>query len=561
MNIRTRFLLVVFLIPVILVGSVAAMSALVIIPEYSRVESAEVVDEMSHVETLLYYMLDSLDTTNWDWSSWDDMYSYMADGAPDFIGSNYVNGTFIDSEINIMVIVDTAGEIVFGRYYDLDTEEEMPFPDDLIGLIADNSLVNTSGFLVLDDLVLMYSSRHILTSLDEGPSMGSHLMAKVLDDEFADKLSFLSRNDVQFMLSDEPQETGLVLRTKASDYLTASKLIEDVTDTNLLSLFLRYDRSAFSKGTSNLWGLLIYLGAFGIVFILLAHYLTDRLVLSRLSALSDNLETMVENTDLSMRLPPEGTDEIGLVSSNVNKLLGSLEESRAKELSQRDLTEEIRKNHYSDLIDSVKNISDLLNYEIVRPLNSLRNVAFVLREEDNLQLAEIIESSLMNADKSLYELSNLTFMGELRRTVTDVNEIIGAAVHRILMPNNITVNVESSNEFIVQQLDASKMTRVYENVIKNAVESMPGGGLLSIIVKSSENEISVSINDTGRGMSEEELGDLFQPFYTNKENAIGFGLVYARQVIEAHSGSITISSEKGKGTSVTVTIPRVSSHE
>jgi signal transduction histidine kinase len=561
MNIRTRFHLIVFLIPVILVGSIAAMSALVIIPEYSRVESAEVVDEMSHVENLLYYMLDSLDTTNWDWSSWDDMYVYMADRDPGFIDSNYVNGTFIDSEINIMVIVDTSGEVVFGRYYDLETEEEVSFPGDLVGLIADNSLVNTSGFLVLDDLFLMYSSRHILTSFDEGPSMGSHLMAKVLNDEFATQLSFLSRNDVQFMVSAEPQEAGLVVRTKDDNYLTASKLIEDVTDTQLLSLFLRFDRSAFSKGTSNLWGLLIYLGAFGIFFIAVSHYITDKLVLIRLSNLSVNLEEMVENPDLSMRLPPEGTDEIGLVSSNVNKFLGSLEEARDKELSQRDLTEETRKNHYNDLIDSVKNISDLLNYEIVRPLNSLRNVAFVLREENNVQLAEIIESSLRNADKSLHELSNLTFMGELRRIVTDVNEIIGAAVHRTLMPNNITVKTESSEEFIVQQLDASKMTRVYENIIKNAVESMPGGGVLSINVVSSENEISVSINDTGRGMSEEELADLFQPFYTNKENAIGFGLVYARQVIEAHSGSITISSEKGKGTSVTVTIPRISSHE
>jgi signal transduction histidine kinase len=489
------------------------------------------------------------------------MYDYMADGDPGFIESNYVNGTFIDSEINIMVMAEASGEVVFGMYFDLVTEEVLPLPGGLVDLIADNSLVNTSGFLVLDDLILMYSSRHILTSLDEGPSRGSHLMTKVLDDEFAVKFSGLTQNDVQLMVSDEPQEAVLVIKTNTGDIIIASKLIEDVTGTNLLSVLLRYDRSAFSKGIDNLWGLLIYLGAFGIVFIFLAHYLTDRLVLSRLSALSDNLEEMVENTDLRMRLPPEGTDEIGLVSSNVNKLLGSLEEAREKELSQRDLTEEIRKNHYSDLIDSVKNISDLLNYEIVRPLNSLRNVAFVLREEDNLQLAQIIESSLKNADKSLYELSNLTFMGELRRTVTDVNEIIGAAVHHTLMPNNITVNVESSNEFIVQQLDASKMTRVYENIIKNAVESMPGGGVLSINVVSSENEISVSINDTGRGMSEEELGDLFQPFYTNKENAIGFGLVYARQVVEAHSGSITISSEKGKGTSVTVTIPRISSHE
>ena len=561
MNIRTRFQLVVFLIPVILVGSVGAMSALIIIPEYSRMESAEVLDEMLHVENLLNYMLDSLHMVNWDWSSWDDMHDYMVDEDPGFIESNYVNGTFIDSEINIMVIADTSGEIVFSRYFDLITEEETQFPDDFVDLITDNSLVNSSGFLVFDDLILMYSSRHILTSYDEGASRGSHLMAKVLDDELAVQLSHLSRNDVQFMVSDEPQEVGLVVRTKDEDYITVSRLIEDVTDTHLFSLFLRYDRSLFVKGTESLWGLLIYLGLFGIVFIGITHYLTDKLVINRLSALSDNLEEMLDNADFSMRLPPEGTDEIGLVSSNANKLLERLEEAREKELSQRDRIEEIRKNHYSDLIDSVKNISNLLNYEIVRPLNSLRNVAFVLREEDNIQLAEIIESSLKNADKSLYELSNLTFMGELRRTVIDINEIIGAAIHRAQIPNNITIKKESSEEFIVQQLDGSKMTRVYENIIKNAVESMPGGGVMSSRVTSSENEIAVSINDTGKGMSKEELGDLFQPFYTNKKNAIGFGLVYARQVVEAHSGAIRISSEKGKGTSVTITVPRISSLE
>ena len=105
------------------------------------------------------------------------------------------------------------------------------------------------------------------------------------------------------------------------------------------------------------------------------------------------------------------------------------------------------------------------------------------------------------------------------------------------------------------------MTRVYENLIKNAAESMPGGGVLLIRLKSTENEIVVSINDTGKGMSDEELGELFKPFYTSKKNTIGFGLVYAKQVVEAHSGSIRISSEKGKGTSVIVTVPRISTVE
>jgi len=560
-NIRTRFQLVVLLVPLILVGSVAAISALIIIPEYSRVEGVRVTEEMGHVEVLLGYMLDSLSTTNWDWSSWDDMYDYMVDQDQGFIDSNYVNGTFIDSEINIMVIADTSGDIVFSGYYDLVTGEKLSLPDDLIDLIADNSLVNSSGFLVLDDMLLMYSSRHVYTSYDEGPSRGSHLMAKVLDDELEDQLSHLSQNDVQFMLNDEPQEVGLVIRTKTEDQLTASKLIEDVKGTNLLSLFLRYDRSVFSKGINNLWGLLAYLTVFGIMFVGITHYLTDKLVINRLSTLSSNLADMVDDTDFGRRLPDEGTDEIGILSNFVNELLESLEEARENELSQRDMIEETRQRHYSDLINSVKNISNLLNYEIIRPLNALRNVAFVLREEENIQLAEIIESSLKNADQSLYTLSNLTYMGELRRTVTDVNEVIDSAIQRTPIPKNITVKKESSEEFIVQQLDGSKMTRVYENLIKNAAESMPGGGVLLIRLKSTENEIVVSINDTGKGMSDEELGELFKPFYTSKKNTIGFGLVYAKQVVEAHSGSIRISSEKGKGTSVIVTVPRISTVE
>ncbi|MBC8463099.1 hypothetical protein H8D76_01950, partial [Candidatus Bathyarchaeota archaeon] len=174
MNIRTRFQLVVILIPVILVGSIGAISAFVIIPEYSRVESADVLDEMSHIENLLNYMLVSLHTVNWDWSSWDNLYDYMVDEDPGFIESNYVDGTFIDSGINIMVITDTSGEIMFGRYFDLVTEDEVPFPGELIDLITDNSLLNSSGFLFFEDLFLMYSCRHVLNSYDEGPSRGSH---------------------------------------------------------------------------------------------------------------------------------------------------------------------------------------------------------------------------------------------------------------------------------------------------------------------------------------------------------------------------------------------------
>ncbi len=85
---------------------------------------------------------------------------------------------------------------------------------------------------------------------------------------------------------------------------------------------------------------------------------------------------------------------------------------------------------------------------------------------------------------------------------------------------------------------------------------MPRGGTMVIDTKQGEDGVSINIRDTGTGMSYEEQENLFKPFYTNKKNAIGFGLVYAKQVIEAHGGSISIVSEKGQGTTVSIHIPR-----
>lgn len=561
MNIRTSFQFVVFLIPVLLVGSIGVIGALVIIPEYSQVESTRVQEEMAHVENLLDYMLNSIDTMNWDWASWDDMYNFVEDETPSFIESNYVNGTFIDSEINIIVLTDISGDIVFSKYIDLNTEEILPIPDYLIDQITDNEMVNSSGFLVFDDLLLMFSSRHVLTSKDEGPSRGSHFMARVMDDDLTDTLSYLSHNDVKLMLSEEPQEMGVIINNINDTHLSATKLIEDVTETNRLSLFLTYNRVMFVKGTNSLWSLLIYLGLFGIVFIGITHYLTDKLVLNRLSSLSTNLEKMVEKTDFRKRLPDEGTDEIGIVSSNVNTLLGTIEEVREKELSQRDRIEEIRKNHYSDLIDNVKSLTNLLSYDVIKPLNAIKSVAHVLRNEKNIELAVIIEDNIKITEKTLSELSILTNLSKLRRTLTDVNEVIDSAIQDVQIPNNITVKIQSSDAFIVQDLDGAKMIRVFENIIKNAVESMPGGGVLTVTVSGSEKEVAVCIYDTGIGMSESEMEGLFRPFYTNKSDGIGFGLVYAKQVVEAHFGSINIMSEVGKGTSVSVVIPYFSTSE
>ena len=104
MNIRTKFQLVVLIIPVLLISSIAGYCYFVLIPEYSAIEVSRVEDRMNQVQAIYGYMVENLDTVNWDWASWDDMYNYVGDPDKSFIDSNYVPGAFIDNKIHIMLI-------------------------------------------------------------------------------------------------------------------------------------------------------------------------------------------------------------------------------------------------------------------------------------------------------------------------------------------------------------------------------------------------------------------------------------------------------------------------
>jgi signal transduction histidine kinase len=84
---------------------------------------------------------------------------------------------------------------------------------------------------------------------------------------------------------------------------------------------------------------------------------------------------------------------------------------------------------------------------------------------------------------------------------------------------------------------------------------MPDGGTLTITSKALDDSVVITFTDTGVGMSEETLSKLGSPLFTTKAKGMGFGLPICRRMLEAHGGSLSVESEVGKGTTVTVTIP------
>ena len=556
MNIRTKFQLVVLLIPVLLISSIAGYCYLVLIPEYRQVEVSRVVDKMDHVRDIYEYMIENLDSVNWDWASWDAMYEYVNNPNQTFIESNYVVGSFIDNKIHIMIITDVDGKILFGKYVDLETYETKDIHSEIFDHLRENCLYNSSGTLILDDFVAIYSGRPILASNGEGPALGSHIMIRIIDSYFTEELSLLTQQNVQFEVVEDPLSWDIIIATQSEDLMKASSLIIDNHNQNTIQVSLLYERSIFQRSTQNMQALIIYLIIFGTVFIGISHYLAEVLVLRRLTVLSNELGSLSGKADPTLRISEAGDDEIGEVTKNVNRLLNRLEAAQIVESLQRDKIEEIRQEHYLDLIDSVKKISERLNNDMTKPLSSAKNVAYLLRQDGNNELAEMLESSLNQGERVVFELSSMISISEVRKTVSDLNEVLESAVLSVPKPNNITIETKLGETFLAVLLDVSKMTRVFENIITNAIESMPRGGIIIITTEQDESGVSIHINDTGKGMSFEEQDNLFKPFYTNKKDSIGFGLVYAKQVVEGHNGSISITSEKGEGTTVSIFIPR-----
>ena len=104
-------------------------------------------------------------------------------------------------------------------------------------------------------------------------------------------------------------------------------------------------------------------------------------------------------------------------------------------------------------------------------------------------------------------------------------------------------------------VDLIEMRKAVFNIVINALQSMTAGGALSISTEKKDSNIEILISDTGKGIPKEIEGRIFDPFFTTKERGTGLGLAIAYKIIEAHKGTITFSSEEGKGTTFIIRLP------
>ncbi|MFP4037959.1 MAG: sensor histidine kinase [Desulfobacteraceae bacterium] len=234
-------------------------------------------------------------------------------------------------------------------------------------------------------------------------------------------------------------------------------------------------------------------------------------------------------------------------------------EERAKE--QRELESQL---HQAERLAALGEMVAGVSHEIKNPLGIIQSTAELLAgspeaEESQKRLSRVIQEESARLNGIVTEFLDFARPQTPSLRETELADVLLRNIS-FLRPEfekkGIRVEHNLDGRPLSLQADPDLLYRVFLNILINAVQAMEEGGDIRLTAYETPDVCTVQIKDTGPGISEDNLPKLFNPFFTTKEKGTGLGLSIVKKIVEAHSGSIEVSSAPGEGTKVTIRLPR-----
>lgn len=270
-----------------------------------------------------------------------------------------------------------------------------------------------------------------------------------------------------------------------------------------------------------------------------------------------NAARSVAAGDLSPQISTDRKDEIGELTHTFNYMVQKLREERALEEKLRET------EHLSGIAQLAKGIA----HEVRNPLNFISLSIDHLKKKFGPQEKEErvqFESLIMSIKQEIQRLNKLVgdfldYGKPLRLSLqdTDIGKLIDEVISLVRAKaekDRIRIHY-SDGALPALSLDPDLIKTCILNLILNAFQAMPDGGDLTVASQVSNGKASIIIEDTGVGVSRENLQKLFDPFFSTKSSGLGLGLAMTRRVIEEHGGKVDFQSVEGKGSTVSILLP------
>lgn len=216
---------------------------------------------------------------------------------------------------------------------------------------------------------------------------------------------------------------------------------------------------------------------------------------------------------------------------------------------------------------SIGELAGQLGHDLRNPLSGIKNGVYLVKkkgnsitEEERMEILKIIDDAVEDSDRIVSSLIEYSSEMLLTPELITPKQLVLNALAKLAVPNGISIENQALDE-TPMLLDTVYMENAFAAILRNAVEATPQKGTITVEANLAGSSIIFSFRDKGIGIAEEALGKLFTPLFTTKAKGMGMSLAICKRVVEAHDGKIAVKSKVGEGTTVTVTLPMVSSRK
>lgn len=305
----------------------------------------------------------------------------------------------------------------------------------------------------------------------------------------------------------------------------------------------------FGLERSILWiGLLV--GGGGIVIGVLLGWWTTEKITRPVEKLAEGARAVAAG-DWSGRVDVASKDEIGELAQAFNHMTAQLIEQQSRAIQ-------------AERVAAWRELARRLAHELKNPLFPLQiTVENLQRARERPEFEEVFRESTATllAELSILKTIIARFSDFARMPApqfenANINEIVTGVLKLYdARLRDIEPVIELASGDLTASVDPDQLRRALGNLVLNAMDAMPSGGKLRVATERLEERVRVSVSDSGQGLTEEECGRLFTPYYTTKQHGTGLGLAIVQSVVSDHRGRISVESAPGRGTTFVIDLP------
>ena len=242
----------------------------------------------------------------------------------------------------------------------------------------------------------------------------------------------------------------------------------------------------------------------------------------------------------------KGDEEISELGQDIDKMSSDLEK-----LNKELIT--------SERLSSIGSLASRLAHDLRNPLSVIKNSMEILKMRLNDNMDEKVNHQLSMVGRAVSRMSHqiedvLDFVNiaALKVQSSSIITVIESAILNTVIPNTVKINLPKNSA--TAQCDPFRLEVVFSNLLKNACQAIENKGEISIRIIDKKDDVVVEVEDSGPGISEEDMDKIFEPLFTTKQTGTGLGLASCNSIIQKHGGTLSV---RNNPTTFVVTIPKV----